>query len=140
MTFSHLLDTNALSEPLRPIPDPRLLDFLDRKRGCLATASPVWQELQYGCHRLPLSERRNKIELYLAGQVLPKIPILPYDAAAAAWFGRERARLSLLGKTPPLLDGQIAAVAATNDLILVTRNEADFAGFEGLTVENWRRP
>ena len=63
--------------------------------------------------------------------------ILPYDEAAADWHADERARLSAIGLTPPFADGQIAAVAAVNGLVLVTRNVADFQHFQGLTIENW---
>ncbi len=52
---------------------------------------------------------------------------------------KERARLSNLGLTPSFVDGQIAAVAATNELILVTANTIDFADFQDLQIENWIR-
>jgi tRNA(fMet)-specific endonuclease VapC len=52
----------------------------------------------------------------------------------------ERARLVRLGLPPPIADGQIAAVAAVNSLILVTRNVADFANFRNLDIENWFDP
>jgi len=69
--------------------------------------------------------------------ILLNIPILAYDEAAATWHGKESARLILHGKTAPFIDGQIAAIARTNNLILVTRNIADFRHFEGLEMENW---
>ena len=64
---------------------------------------------------------------------------MSYDELAAGWHGRERARLEALGKPAPYVDGQIAAIAEVNDLILVTANTKDFARFKGLTVENWLR-
>ncbi len=63
--------------------------------------------------------------------------ILPYCDRAAEWFAIERARLTALGRTPSYPDGQIAAIARVNDLVLVTRNVSDFADFDGLTLENW---
>jgi tRNA(fMet)-specific endonuclease VapC len=66
-----------------------------------------------------------------------KNSLLPYDREAALWHAVERARLASQGRTPPFIDGQIAAVAVVNNLILVTRNTAGFADFAGLTVENW---
>lgn len=63
--------------------------------------------------------------------------ILPYDEAAADWHADERARLAAIGLTPPFADGQIAAVAAVNGLVLVTANVADFRHFQGVTVEDW---
>jgi predicted nucleic acid-binding protein len=45
--------------------------------------------------------------------------------------------LEARGQRPPFADSQIAAIAATQKLVLVTRNTADFAPFEGLEVRNW---
>ena len=63
--------------------------------------------------------------------------ILPYDEAAATWHARERARLLGLGRPQPYPDSQIAAIAATRNLTLVTRNTRDFECFDGLRLENW---
>ncbi len=134
----YLLDTNVLSEPLRPSPDTGVLGRLRENRGRLATASVVWHEMLFGCHRLPESERRAEIEGYLHRVVAASIEILPYDERAAGWHASERARLSLEGRTPPFADGQIAAVAHVNDLVLVTLNRADYEGFRELRVEDWR--
>jgi tRNA(fMet)-specific endonuclease VapC len=65
------------------------------------------------------------------------LSILPYGQDAARWHAFERARLIQIGNTPSYTDGQIAAVAATNDLILVTRNMKDFLNFDSLSIENW---
>jgi predicted nucleic acid-binding protein len=64
--------------------------------------------------------------------------ILDYDAAAAEGHAAERARLMAEGWTRPFQDGQIVAIAAVNDLTLVTFNRADFKRFEGLKVITWR--
>jgi tRNA(fMet)-specific endonuclease VapC len=66
------------------------------------------------------------------------MPILAYDAAAAEWHARERARLAAMGNPRPFVDGQIAAIARVGELVLVTANVADFALFTELTVEDWR--
>jgi tRNA(fMet)-specific endonuclease VapC len=134
----YLLDTNIISEPLRPEPDPKILERLRRHQEHLFTASVVWHVLLFGCHRLPESRRRTAIEEYLHTVVARSMEILPYDQRAARWHASERARLAVAGRTPPFADGQIAAVARTNDLVLVTLNRADYAGFEDLRVEDWR--
>jgi len=131
-----LLDTNVLSEPLRPKPRPLLLANLQRHREELATAAVVWHELSFGCGRLPPSNKKAAIERYLS-EVLAFLPIFPYDMAAAEWHAAERARLSNDGCTPPYVDGQIAAVAKVNDLTIVTANVADYRHFQGLCVEDW---
>lgn len=137
MSAKYLLDTNILSEPLRPVPNPGILNRLKRHQDQLATAAVVWHELLFGCYRLPISAKRAAIENYLFQVVALSIEVLPYDDLAAEWHAQERARLAGAGKTPPFADGQIAAIAKTNDLILVTLNLSDYASFESLDVEDW---
>jgi len=133
-----LLDTNVLSEPVRPVPHPGVLSTLHERREQVATAAPVWNELLFGCERLPPSRKREAIEGYLFRTIRASIPILPYDQAAAEWHARERARLTAEGKTPPFVDGQIAAIARVNNLVLVTSNSSHFEPFEGLEIQNWK--
>ena len=87
---------------------------------------------------MPLSAQRRAIERYLDEIVRVRFPILPYDSAAAEWHATERARLAAVGCTPPFVDGQIAAIARTNDLVLVTANVAHFQSFADLSIEDWR--
>ncbi len=133
----YLLDANALSEPLRPRPSGRLLGRLAAPGGQLFTASIVWHELHFGLERLPPGRRRDAIEAYLAELAGSELVILPFDVAAARWHARERARLVRAGRTPAFADGQIAAVARVNGLVLVTANLRDFEAYEGLEVESW---
>ncbi len=135
--MKYLLDTNIVSEPLRPAPNKQVLTRLRRYADELAIASVVWHEMWFGCLRLPVSARRSAIERYLDEVVALSIPIIVYDARAAAWHAAERARLVARGSTPPFVDGQIAAIAATNELVLVTRNSADYGLFHGLNIEDW---
>lgn len=132
-----LLDTNILSEPLRPVPNPDLMESLIRYSGLTATATVVFHEMLYGCYRLPDSRKRRVIEAYLREEVEAKLLLLPYDNEAAKWHASERARLGKLGKTPSYVDTQIAAIAAVNHLILVTNNEVDYADFQGIQIVNW---
>jgi tRNA(fMet)-specific endonuclease VapC len=134
----YLLDTNVLSEPLRPAPNLAVLARLRAHGGDLATAAPVWHELLFGAQRLPASRRRRAIERYLQDVVRPTVPILAYDTLAAEWHARERARLAQIGYQRPFVDGQVAAIAITNELVLVSANIADFADFEGLNIEDWQ--
>jgi len=135
--LKYLLDTNILSEPIRQRPHPQVLRRFDSSRDELATATVVWHELLFGCYRLPASHKRRLIETYLFTVIKPFFPILPYSQAAAEWHAAERARLTAIGKTPAFVDGQIAAIAKTHELILVTANVSDYQGFAGLTIENW---
>lgn len=138
MSLRYLLDTNVISEPLRPQPQPDVLARLQHHQTVIAIASVVWHELSFGCYRLPPSARRVAIEHFLHQVIAPTIPILAYDERAASWHARERARLVQIGRTPAFVDGQIAAIAQTNQLTLVTFNTADYTAFEGLTIEDWR--
>lgn len=140
MSLRFLLDTGIVSNPISKKVDPGILSRLDTHGPECAIAAPVWHELTFGCRRLPRGRRRSAIEAYLRDVVRTAFPTLPYDEAAATWHGEERARLESLGKTPPFVDGQIAAIAHVHGLTLVTTNEKDFAGFKGLAVENWSAP
>lgn len=135
--MKYLLDTNIVSEALRPAPNPKVMARLRRHSGELAIASLVWHELCFGCMRLPVSTKRTVIEKYLNEVVAVSMTILSYDQVAAEWHAAERARLTPIGKTPPFVDGQIMAIAQTNGLILVTLNPKDYEAFAGVKVEDW---
>jgi tRNA(fMet)-specific endonuclease VapC len=137
VSLEYLFDTSTASLSMRVRPHPVVLQRLTSQRDEIALGAPVLHELLYGIHRLPLSRRRRELESYLNRVVTSDTVILPYDQAAAEWHARERARLAALGRTPPYVDGQIAAIAATNGLALVTANVADFSDFQGLQVEDW---
>jgi tRNA(fMet)-specific endonuclease VapC len=137
VSLKFLLDTNIVSEPLRPEPHHGILRRLQRHEEEIAIPSVVWHELRFGMERLPPSRRRDAIERYLDEVVLTTMPILDYDRAAAEWHATERARLATRGETPPFVDGQIAAIAHVHDLTLVTLNDADFRRFHGLRVLPW---
>ena len=138
MTLQYLLDTNVVSEPLRPSPDQQVLERLREHQAEIVIASVVWHELWYGCYRLPPSAKRTVIEAFLRDVVARAIPILFYDQRAALWHAEERARLAQIGRSPPFADGQIAAISITNGLCLVTFNRDDYSAFQGLRLEDWR--
>jgi len=132
-----LIDTNTLSEPLRPKPDEKVLAKIKCHQYEMATAAQVLFEMASGYYRLPDSKRQRAIKSYIKDFIRPHLPILPYDKKAAAWHGEQHARLIAKGKTPSFIDGQIAAIAKVNGLILVTRNINDFRNFEDIKLENW---
>jgi tRNA(fMet)-specific endonuclease VapC len=123
-----LLDTHMLSEPLREHPHPVVMEQLQRV---------VIHELSYGVQRLPAGRKRERLAAYLQGLLESGLPVLAYDGEAALWHGQQRARLEAEGRRPAFADGQIAAIAATNDLVLVTRNLSDFTAFQGLQLLDW---
>jgi len=136
MSLIYLLDTNTISEPLKEQPNPQVIEQIQRHESNIALAVFVVYELLKGAYRLPDSKKRLKI-VDFTESVLTKFPILPYTQASAEWHGMETARPQSSGKSPPFIDAQIAAVAVTNRLVLVTRNTADFKNFSGLRLDNW---
>jgi tRNA(fMet)-specific endonuclease VapC len=132
-----LLDTSIVSAAMWKTPDPGVLKKLEEHGGECAISAHIWHELRYGVGRLPRGKRRDVLEAFLRDVVHPTLPILSYDERAAEWLAVERVRLEKAGKHTAVVDGQIAAVAATNGIPIVTANLADFAVFKGLTVHNW---
>lgn len=137
--MKYLLDTNVLSEAVKAEPDRKVMAMLERHQDEIVTAAPVWHELLFGCLRLPVSRKRDMIETYLENVVLRNMDILPYDERSAEWHAQQRAKLSMQGKVPSFVDGQIAAIAWVHDMILVTRNTHDFKLFEDIRVLNWHK-
>lgn len=86
---------------------------------------------------MPVSQKRERIEQYLREVIEPHLPILPYTQEAAAYHAEERARLTSEGKPPSFADGQIAAIAKVNGLIIVTANVSDYQNFRDLVIEDW---
>jgi len=135
--IKYLLDTNVLSEPAKLKPNERVMQHLASKNGQYATASVVWHELHYGCHCLPRSKRKTELLSYLDMLNTQGLIVLPYDQVAAVWFSKQRARLKSQGNMPTYADGEIAAIAAVNDLTLVTRNIKDFQCYAKVSLANW---
>jgi tRNA(fMet)-specific endonuclease VapC len=132
-----LLDTSTVSAAMWKMPDPGVLAKLREHGGQCAISAQVWHELQYGVGRLPRGKRRGILETFLREVLYRTLPILAYDERAAEWLATERVRLEKAAKRAPVVDGQIAAVAATNGLPVVTANVSDFSIFRGLAVQNW---
>jgi tRNA(fMet)-specific endonuclease VapC len=118
-------------------PDSGVLEKLEEHGGECAISAHVWHELRYGIARLPRGKRRDLLEAFLRDVVYPTLPILVYDERAAEWLAQERVRLEKAGKRTAVVDGQIAAVAATNGIPVITANIQDFSVFKGLRVQNW---
>ncbi|MFI5301651.1 MAG: PIN domain-containing protein, partial [Polyangiales bacterium] len=102
----------------------------------IVTASIVLHEMWFGIERLPRSRRRDHLERFMR-DVVGAVRVFPYGERAARWHATERVRLAAKGHTAPFADGQIAAIAAVHEAILVTANRRDFEGFAGLKVESW---
>ena len=140
MIGMYLLDTNIISELGKPSPVRKVTEMISKKQRVSAVPSIVWGECLFGIKRLPLSNRRLKLEDFYLNSVLETFPFIPFDEHAAWIFSDIKSRLERIGKPAPLLDMQIAATAIANNLILVTRNVKDFepiAEVSALMLENW---
>lgn len=136
MSLVYLLDTNTISEPIKPSPNKQVVERIERYYSQSALPVFVVYELIRGAYQLPESKKRLRVLRYIENAI-SRLPILPYTQVSAEWHGEEAARLQNLGKSSPFIDAQIAAVAKTNNLILVTRNTADFKNFSDLQLDNW---
>ncbi len=133
-----LLDTNVISEPMRPRPSAAVLRWFEaRDPADLFLSAVTLGELVAGIRRLASSARRRALEQWLEEVVVAQFEgrILAFDVEAAWQWGVLVAQAATLGRRRPAIDLQIAAIAAHHDLVLVSRNAADFAGL-GLEVLN----
>lgn len=134
-----VLDTNVLSEFMRPQPEERVVAWLD---SCpdrdLWTTSVVLGEIAAGIALLPLGSRRNGLADALdTMREMFADRILPFDAVAALEYGAVIARRSRMGRPIAIADAQIAATVIANGGALATRNVADFAGLDLETIDPW---
>jgi predicted nucleic acid-binding protein len=132
MTF--LVDANVLSEPTKPVPSSRVVDWLSVNEGNLVVDSIILGELCIGILALPRGRKRIELERWFDA-VLQTIDCLPWDAAISRRWAELVVSLQERGATMPLLDGMIAATALQHDLTIVTRNTRDFKT-AGITVLN----
>ena len=139
MSLKYLLDTSTLSAVIATKPNRAVTNRLEQHGNQCAIASIVWNELIYGCERLAEGKRKAELSAFLHDVVIKSFPVLAYDERAAAWHGLERARQERSGRPRPYVDGQIAAIAHVNELIVVTVNVRDFSGFKDLAVEDWTK-
>jgi predicted nucleic acid-binding protein len=134
------LDTNVVSEPLKPAPAQSVLDWLDRQAPETPHLMAVRvAELLAGNEVLSQGRRGIELELAFTRQILPLFEgrILSFDAKAAEAFGRVRAGAQVVGNTIGFADGAIAAIAAAQGFALATRNIRDFRGSGVELINPW---
>lgn len=126
-----VLDTNIVSEPLKPKPDPEVLAWLDRQAPeTLYLTTISLAELSAGVEVLPAGKRRAALQQAVGAQVLSLFQsrVLGFDHEAALAFGRIAAKAQAAGNPIDFADCAIAAIATTHRFILATRNARDFKG------------
>jgi predicted nucleic acid-binding protein len=138
-----LLDTNVLSETLRPEPAPEVVAWLNRRFPECAVSSVTIFELGAGAAVLPVGRRRDELEKAVARQIRrfgARVYAFDAPAAQAAVKIMERARAQGRGlhQIPQkLTDLQIAGIASAYGLELATRNVADFQGSGIALIDPW---
>lgn len=134
-----LLDTNVLSELMRPSPNLRVVKWLDAiPDSDLWISAVTVAEIRLGLSLLPDGSRKTLL-LELAEQMFDEDfseQCLPFDCEAALQYGFIVSERNRQGRPISVEDAQIAAIALTARLVLATRKVKDFTGIEGLRVVN----
>jgi predicted nucleic acid-binding protein len=139
--LNFLLDTNMVSEWVKPAPDGGVMAWLaqaDEDRVFISVITLA--ELRHGVERLPSGARRDRLDAWLTQQVPARFEtrVLPVDALIANAWGRLMARGQALGRPVGTMDAFIAATAESHGLTLVTRNVRDFEPLGIPLVNPWR--
>ena len=135
-----ILDTNVVSEPLKPSPDQAVLQWLDAQDPQTLYLTAVnLAELLAGIEALPPGRRRAALKLALGKQIekLFEGRILPFDNKAAEAFARCNAGAQAAGNSITFADCAIAAVANANGFMVATRNARDFKGAGVKILNPW---
>lgn len=138
MTF--LLDTNAVSEWVKPRPNPGLIawtESVDEDRVFISAVTLA--ELRYGVERLSMGKRRQQLERWLQYELPLRFEgrILSVDRQVADAWGRTIARSEAIGRPMGVIDAFLSATAELNRLTLVTRNVPDFPLLKAV-LNPWR--
>jgi tRNA(fMet)-specific endonuclease VapC len=127
-----MLDTNICIYLMKHQPPQVQARFADCFVGEVVISAITLAELEFGVASSGDAREQNQI---LLESLIEDIPVAPFDADAARAYGPLGAMHRKQGKDA--LDKLIAAHALALKVTLVTNNQADFKGFEGLSLENW---
>lgn len=136
-----LLDTHVISEPLRPAPEARVIEWIDAQAmDTLFLSAITVAELRAGVALLPAGKRRDGLQESLERRVLPLFAgrVLPFDLAATPAYAALTARARAAGLAVATADGCIAAIAAANGFAVATRDTAPFEAAGVAVINPWR--
>lgn len=136
----YLLDTNVVSEVVRPRPDARVLAWLSASVAAALHVSVVTLgELEFGFELMADGARRTQLARWVRVALPEQFSgrTLPIDVDVARAWGRLRADGRVRGRPLPVADGLIVATALVHRLTLVTRNVSDCAGRGVPTLDPW---
>lgn len=135
-----ILDTNVVSELMRPVPEPALKSWIaDRAASSLFLTSVCEAELRFGLAVMPSGRRRDGLVASLERMLRAGFAnrILPFDSAAARAYAEIASDRRAAGHPISQFDGQMAAVARTRGMALATRNVRDFRSIGLVLVNPW---
>jgi predicted nucleic acid-binding protein len=135
-----LLDTNVISELIKPKPDPGVVEWVDSTDESLLFLSVLTLgEIRKGIAGMPKRARRSALEGWLETSLRARFAgrILPIDEAVADRWGVIAATAVAAGVPVPVIDGLLAATAVEYNLTLVTRNTADVARTGAAVFNPW---
>lgn len=133
-----LLDTNVISEPLRPKPDPKVIAWIDAQPlEALYVSAITLAELRAGVALLPAGKRKESLNENLETQVLPLFAnrILAFDQNCSQAYAELIVKTRHAGFSISAADAYIAAIAITHDFSVATRDTGPFDA-AGVTVIN----
>ena len=136
----YLLDTNVLSELMKPNPNARVVNWIEATDEDLLFLSVLTLgEIRKGIMELRAGSRRARLESWLETDLRARFAgrILPVDEAVADRWGTLAAVGEAAGRPVPVIDGLLAAEALHHNLTLVTRNTTDVAGTGVLVLNPW---
>lgn len=127
--MNFLLDTNAVSEWVKPRPNPGLIRWMneaDEDRIFLSVVTLA--ELSYGIDQMPESARRRRLEQWRQQELPLRFEgrIVPIDEKVAETWGRTVSRTESAGRPMSAMDAFLAATAEVHQFTLVTRNVSHF--------------
>jgi len=135
-----ILDTNVVSEVMRPVPSPQVLDWIDTvPSNELFTTAITVAEIYYGVEVLTKSKRRDALlaasDAIFDGDFRDRV--LAFNAGAARVFSQISARRRATGRPISQSDAQIAAIVQLHGGTLATHNTRDFEGCGVRLIDPW---
>jgi toxin FitB len=122
---TYLVDANILSEPTKPMPQAKVVDWLREHEGDLVVDPVILGEIRFGILLLRAGARRKRLERWFSHGV-ERIHCLPWTSETGLRWAELLADLRAAGQSMPVKDSLIAATALFHGLTLATRNTRDF--------------
>lgn len=135
-----ILDTNVISEPKRPTPSSKVVDwFAAQNPQDLFITAMVVAELSMGIERMAPGQRKRDMQDWRDRLIDQGFSgrILLMDTEAALIYGQIVAAAFAQGRPPGVADAQIAAVAKANNMAVATRDISDFEAFDIEVIDPW---